>query len=97
MSSMKDIMMKSMNVVMLDCDQATMTATRIELENVSFMKRLQLRMHLMGCKYCREYVKQSSKINGELIQMKKVDPENPKILLTNAQKVRLNETIEQSL
>ena len=86
-----------MNVVMLDCDQATMTATRIDLENVGFMKRLQLRMHLMGCKYCREYVKQSSKINGELNQMKEVDPNNLKVHLTDTQKERLNETIEQNV
>ena len=97
MSGMKEIMVKGMNLVMLDCEQATLTSIRNDLESLGFMKRLQLRMHLMGCKYCREYVRQSALINEEIKQMTEVNTDDLRILLTHNQKERLNETIEQNI
>jgi hypothetical protein len=97
MSGMKEIMVKGMNKVMMDCEQATMASTRNDLEPLGFMKRLQLRMHLMGCKFCREFAKQSKQVNGELDQMKEIDPQNLKVHLAHDQKERLNETIEQNI
>lgn len=91
------MMVKGMNLVMLDCDQATMVSTHLDLESVGFLKKLQLKMHLMGCKYCREYVKQSKILVNELNKLKEIDPENLQIHLTPEQKETLEEAIEQNI
>ena len=97
MSGIKKMMVKGMNMVMLDCDQATMVSTHLELENVGFLKKLLLKMHLMGCKYCREYVKQSKLIVNELNQIKEIDGKKLHIHLTPKQKETLEEAIEQNI
>lgn len=97
MSGIKKMMMKGMNMVMLDCDQATMVSTHLDLENVSFIKKLQLKMHLIGCKYCREYARQSKLLIDELDQLKEIDQNNLHIHLTEKQKETLEETIEHNI
>ena len=83
-----------MNMVMLDCDHATLLATKKDMVKLGCIKKMQLRMHLMGCRYCREYVRQSEIINDEINIVKQIDPENLSVRLTDEQKTRLNETIE---
>ena len=97
MSGMKKMMVKGMNRVMLDCDQATMLSTHLDLENAGFLKKLQLKIHLMGCKYCTEYVRQSNLLINELNQIKEIDQKNLQIRLTQKQKEILEETIEQNI
>ena len=63
---MKNILMKVMNKVMLSCDSATYLITRNEFEKVNCVKRMQISMHLKGCKYCRQFAEQSKYISLQL-------------------------------
>ena len=95
MSKMKEMVVKGMNMVMLDCDRATYLATKNEIESVGCVQRMQLKMHLMGCKFCRTYSKQSNLINKQMDNMKELDTDNLLLHLTGEQKNRLQQTVEK--
>mgnify|MGYP001550721005 CR=1 FL=1 len=96
MSKMKDIMMKGMNKVMLDCDHATLLAVRAESEKVGCVKKMQLRMHLMGCKLCRAFVKQNKIISEQVNEMKTIDPANFEVELSPKQVDNLKKVVEDN-
>jgi len=58
----KKMMMQGMDAVMLNCEEATYLITKSEFEDVGCIKRMQLKMHLAGCKLCRRF-----KIHSEII------------------------------
>ena len=97
MSKMKKIMMYGMNKVMLSCDTATYLITRSEYEKLSFIKKIQLKMHLAGCKYCRRFAAQSKYISEQLNKIR--DPETQKlsVCLTEQQKQKINLAIEDQV
>lgn len=86
-----------MNAIMLDCDQAIMYATKKEFKSLNCLHRLQLKMHLAGCKFCKSFVEQSDVISKQLNEIKEIDENNLRIHLTEKQKERLTETVESNL
>ncbi len=97
MSKIKEIIGKGMNAIMLDCEKATMYATRNEVEGLGCIKRIQLKMHLTTCKLCRSFVEQSKIISSEVTSIKEIDESNLKVHLTEQQKEHLQETVESNL
>ena len=96
MSKMKAVMMKGMNAVMLYCDRATFLATKNEVEPLGCIQQMQVKLHLMGCKFCRAFSEQSKIISKELETIKKADPNNLRIHLTEDQKERLQHTVDEN-
>ena len=94
MSNMNKIMMKGMNKIMLSCDKATYLITRNEFEKLNYTKRMQLSMHLAGCKYCRRFAEQSKYITEQLNKLKDTRNKEISICLTEKQKNNLNTAIE---
>jgi len=89
---------KIMNSIMLSCNEATLLITRSEFEKLCNIKRLKLRMHLMSCKLCRNFQKQSSFITAQLEGMKKeFDAGSLKLALDDQKKSRLEELIRKEL
>jgi len=43
---------------MLKCKQVTHIVASGEIDELSWMKRIEMRLHLMMCSHCREYVSQ---------------------------------------
>ena len=97
MSKMKEIIGKGMNAIMLDCEKATMYATKNEVEGLGCIKRIQLKMHLTTCKLCRSFVEQSKIISSEVTSIKEIDENNLEVHLTEQQKENLQETVESNL
>ena len=97
MSKMKKILMKGMNHIMLSCDTATYLITRSEFDKLSCVKRMQLKMHLAGCKYCRRFAEQSKYISEQLNKIR--DPETQKlsVCLTDKQRKKINTAIENQV
>ncbi len=97
MSKMKKILMKGMNNVMLSCDTATYLITRNEFEKIHCLKKMQLKMHLAGCKYCRRFAEHSKYISEQLKKFR--DPETQKlsVSLTETQKKKINTAIEKQV
>ncbi len=94
MSDLKKMMVKGMNRVMLDCDTATLLITKNEFTSLGCIEKIKLRMHLMGCKYCRRFKKQSALISLQIHQLN-VDLQSAqlKLRLTEEQKKRMKDNI----
>lgn len=97
MSKMKKILMKGMNDVMLSCDSATYLITRNEYDKVNCLKRMQLKMHLAGCKYCRRFAEQSKYITAQLNKLKNPETQKLSIFLSDKQKKKINSAIENQV
>lgn len=89
--------MKGMNKVMLSCDTATYLITRSEYDKLSCIKKMQLKMHMAGCKYCRYFAEQTKYISKLLNKIR--DPETQKlsVCLSDKQKKKINTAIENQL
>lgn len=97
MSKIKELFVKSMNVIMLDCDEATLYALKDDSHSLGCLKRMQLKMHLASCEYCKSFVEQSKIINEKVNSIKEIDESNLTIHLTKQQKVNLQDTVETRL
>jgi hypothetical protein len=97
MSKMKKRMMKGMNKIMLSCDTATYLITRSEYEKLSCINRMQLKMHLAGCKYCRRFAEQSKYISEQLKKVRNPETQKLSICLTEKQKQKINTAIENQI
>jgi len=62
----KRLMVESMDKIMLNCEEATFLITKSEIAKISCIKKLQLKMHLAGCSFCRRFKLQSEFINNNL-------------------------------
>ena len=89
--------MKGMNKIMLSCDKATYLITRNEFEKLNYTKRMQLSMHLAGCKYCRRFAEQSKYITEQLNKLNDTRNQEISICLTEKQKNNLNTAIENQI
>lgn len=97
MSNMNKIMMKGMNKIMLSCDMATYLITRNEFGKLNYANRMQLSMHLAGCKYCRRFAEQSKYITAQLNKLKDLKKQGISISLTEKQKNNINTAIENQI
>lgn len=89
------MMVKGMDAVMLSCDEATYLITKSEFEKVGCVKRMQLKMHLAGCKFCRRFKIQSEIIDKSLKTLEhiKLDQENSFSKLSPEKKKEMEEMI----
>ena len=94
---MKEILMKGMNSIMLDCEHASSLVTKSEFVKLSCIKRMQLKMHLASCKFCRAFADQSKIINSQLEDIKNIDEDNLNEHLTHEQKEEIQETLDATL
>lgn len=62
----KKLMIQGMDKIMLDCDEATYLITKSEVDKIGCVKRIQLKMHLAGCKFCHRFKVQSELIDKSL-------------------------------
>ena len=97
MSKMKKILIKGMNDIMLSCDTATYLITRSEYDTLSCMKKVQLRMHLAGCKYCRRFADQSEFISEQLKKMRNPEIQPNGMCLSGKQKQKIKAAIDEQV
>lgn len=92
----KKMMVKGMDVVMLSCDEATYLITKAEFHNIGCIKRMQLKIHLMGCELCRRFKIQSEYIDLSLqtIEDIKLTSSQPNQKLSSEKKKDLEMVIE---
>lgn len=84
-----------MDKIMLNCDQATLLATQNSVDKIGCVKKIQLNLHLMGCKLCRTFVKQTNQITYELKKEAEMDADNLKLQLTVARKQKMKTEMEK--
>jgi len=89
--------MRSMGKIMLSCDTATLLITKGEFTRLSCVEKVQLKMHLASCKFCRRFKMQSEFISYTIRQADHVrvpDKGSLHLHLTDEQKKRLKKKIE---
>jgi len=82
---------------MLNCDQATLLATQNSVDKIGCVKKIQLNLHLMGCKLCRTFVKQTNQITYELKKDAEVDADNLTLHLTITRKQEIKTEMGKNL
>jgi len=95
MNGLKKIAVKSMDKLMLSCDTATMLITKSEYKKLNCIENIQLKMHLLGCKFCRRFKKQSEFISYAIKNdFANLDNKNLKVELSDEQKEKLKEKLK---
>lgn len=72
----KKMMIQGMDKIMLDCEEATYLISKSDMENIGCVKKVQLKMHLMGCSLCRRFKVQSDIIDKSLKTLENIHMEN---------------------
>ena len=90
----KEMMIRGMDVVMLNCEEATYLITKSELTKLGCVKRMQMKMHLMGCELCRRFKQQSEFINKNLEQLEIKNQNLYKHKLPDIKKKELQSLVE---
>jgi len=96
----KEMMIKGMDKIMLDCEQATYLITKSEMEDIGLVKRIQLKMHLAGCKFCKRFKIQSDLIDHSLRTLEHIklheEDKNSALKLRDEKKEELQKVIVDS-
>ena len=97
MSNFSKHMIGAMNKIMLDCDTATLYVTKRDYVKLGCVNSIKLRMHLMGCKFCRKYAQQSLTISHHISQLSIVEKDNLRHQLSNDQKNSIVKKLEKQI
>lgn len=95
----KRMMIKGMDAVMLNCEEATYLVTKSEMSQIGCLKTMQLKMHLVGCELCRRFKMQSVMINKSLekLEQHKIQTVFKEQKLSVSKKQQLEELINAHL
>ena len=89
----KIMMNRAMQYMMLSCDNATFLMTKKDYQKLKCKENLQLRMHLMGCKFCRAFNKQNAILSEHLAKLKEAPPV---LILSDEKKVEIEKALTNS-
>ncbi len=90
---MKQLMYK----IMLTCKQATFYSSIKSFQQLPFVRRMQLKMHLMMCKNCHEFDHQSQIIDQTITEIQKNETLQSEEKLSAANISNLKNTVNQQL
>jgi len=93
----KKMMIRGMDAVMLTCEEATYLITKSEYVKLGCIKRMQLKMHLMGCVFCRRFKLQSELINENLEQLELLEAQQAKQEIPLEKKEKMQTLVEEAL
>ncbi len=86
--------MKIKGKIMISCHEATFLISKKQEDKLSFSEQMKLSLHLMYCKYCNRFAKQTKQITDSIKKMnRKMNKNSVKIKLTEEQKKRIREAI----
>jgi hypothetical protein len=91
---MKNMVGKVMTFMMLNCDKATFLISKKDIKPLTITENLQLKIHLMSCKYCQRFSDQSGIISNQISSIGVIDPNNLKLKLTSDQKKCMQKVID---
>ncbi len=68
----KKVLVKMMDAVMLNCDQASLLISKQLDGKISWIDKIRLKLHLLNCEFCNRFNLQSKKIDEIL----KISPDD---------------------
>ena len=81
-----------MHRVMLSCDTASFYITKKEYQKLKCSENLQLKMHLMGCKFCRAFNNQNAILSDKIHMMQENPPQTE---LSSQKKAEIDAALNQ--
>ena len=86
--------MKIKGKIMISCHEATFLISKKQEEKLSLTEQMKLSLHLMYCKYCNRFAKQTKEITKAIKEMnRRMQKNSVKITLTEEQKKRIKKAI----
>ena len=83
--------MNMMHAIMLSCDDATFLISKAQYNSLNLRERIQLKLHLMGCKFCRLFENQSQALTDKIND---VNLHNVKFKLSEKAKRKIRKSID---
>ncbi|MBN4062132.1 hypothetical protein JYU20_02920 [Bacteroidales bacterium AH-315-I05] len=91
-------MKKLMQIMMLNCEQATFLVTKETSGTITFSEKIKMQFHLLVCKYCRLFKKQSTFLSENINhQHQHSDKCLPDCKLEDSRKARMQEILQAEL
>ncbi|MDD7915562.1 hypothetical protein [Polaribacter ponticola] len=78
----------------ITCDEATTICDKSQYKEASLFELIKLNFHFIGCKICRLYTKQNSKMSG-LFKIKSLDCKDKNNCMSKADKEALKKQFEE--
>lgn len=88
-------MAKGLKNIIHNCKEATQLVLKKEEQSLRFRERMQLRIHLLFCDACKQFVKQSSLINKAFQNLRRDMLEAPEQELSSSAKERIKARLQQ--
>jgi len=86
--------MKIKGKIMISCHEATYLISKKQEDKLSLTEQMKLSLHLMYCKYCNRFAKQTKQITKSIKEMnKRIKKNSVKIKLTEEQKNRIRKAM----
>jgi hypothetical protein len=86
--------MKYLHKILNNCEEVSLLALRSKEEQLPFLKRVELNVHLYYCRCCSNFVKQSKLMDKSLGNYFKSMADKPPIKATDDFKERLKEQLK---
>lgn len=83
--------------IIRNCKEATLLALQKEERKLTFKEQLKLKMHLMYCDACKQFIHQSAIINKAMQQAKDALMKHPPQKLSEASKAKIQQQINDFL
>jgi len=83
--------------MMITCKEATFLISKEQQDKLSFAEKMQLKFHLLMCKYCRRFADQMNFMTKAIRKMKeRVDEKGVDITMSEEQKQRLSKKLSEA-
>lgn len=98
MSTLEKMYIKFIRLFIIPCEHATYLIAKREASKLTFKERMQLKAHLIKCKYCRYFVDEVNFI-GRGIEKMKQNVENGEFVteLSASSKLKMQQSLQQEL
>lgn len=71
MNTFQILYIKTIKCFIIPCEKATLLLTKQEFDTLTFREAINLRLHLMKCKYCRWFKKEDSLLTQTILNNQK--------------------------
>lgn len=98
MNTYQKLYIKFIRLFVVPCEHATYLIAKREASKLTFKEKVQLKVHLIKCKYCRYFVEEVGLINDGIDKMK-ANVEKGQFIteLSDASKSKMQQRLQQEL
>lgn len=88
---MKKLLDRLMMRMMITCEKAAFLISKSQDQKLTFSEDVQLRMHLMGCRFCRAYERDLGLLSDSIRHYREKPEKEPPMELARSKKEKIKE------